>query len=414
MICLRNPNPPDTTRATQTFQRCAQALQKHEALRMTIDYVAKGTGPVADHSAPANYALTVTMAKGGRVRIDIRSEDEPVGGVLIDRDSVVEWDDRTKRWTRSKRDTKVNSARIQTRLLTDPSLRTAISPYLQSWVDASPYELIAEGSKQADSVKTANEKVNGRSCMVLTLKRSMQLQGPLWASETARIAWDEQSLLPVMRESITESTAREEGKNPITLGESSKKHVYSDITPNAPLDPTVFEYNPPKAYEFIEPDHTEKLGRAPLPANLRPVKVRSLDGEKIRLVDDRHDAPGIVVVWATWCRPCKYELRALEALRQQDEFKNLRVIAVSVDKDEAKLRKHLKENPLSFAVAHERNWRDRFALPGLPTTVVFDRQGVVRWTHTGWGADPQSNEDSLAELRAALASVMRHETAGAG
>lgn len=111
------------------------------------------------------------------------------------------------------------------------------------------------------------------------------------------------------------------------------------------------------------------------------------------------DFDGQVVVlnfWATWCAPCRVEMPHLAKLQAAYANKPVKVVAVSLDRaaDEADARKFIVEHgPLAFY------WNPSFALSrtldppviGLPTTVIFDRNGKERARLSG-GADWSSPE----------------------
>jgi thiol-disulfide isomerase/thioredoxin len=102
-------------------------------------------------------------------------------------------------------------------------------------------------------------------------------------------------------------------------------------------------------------------------------------GNELSLADFR----GKVVVlnlWATWCAPCRHEMPSLDRLQAEHGGDDLEVIALSMDRGES-LDK-IKEFYAEVGVEHLAIYRDPKAAasralraPGLPTTVVFDKQG---------------------------------------
>ncbi|MBX3480229.1 MAG: TlpA family protein disulfide reductase [Caulobacter sp.] len=132
---------------------------------------------------------------------------------------------------------------------------------------------------------------------------------------------------------------------------------------------------------------------APRPAPTAPFK--DADGKDLTLADFK----GKVVVanfWATWCAPCKVEMPTLSRLAATYEGQPVAVVAISIDRDDkdAEARAFIAANrPLKY-------YRDASgALPfllqpqaqGMPTTVIYDKQGVERARLAG-GADWASPE----------------------
>ncbi len=95
----------------------------------------------------------------------------------------------------------------------------------------------------------------------------------------------------------------------------------------------------------------------------------------------------IVDFWATWCEPCKDELPSLDALTRDLGARGLSVYAVSFDEDAAQIPPFLREVPVSFPVLWDKGgerWSSRYDIERLPTTLLVDRAGVIRFVHEGF------------------------------
>jgi len=89
----------------------------------------------------------------------------------------------------------------------------------------------------------------------------------------------------------------------------------------------------------------------------------------------------MLMSWATWCMDCKQELTALEKLWHSEQGQGLVVIAVNLDTVEAneRIKDMVDQYHLTYPI-----WRDpqnnffaTFNAPGIPTTVLLDKQGTV-------------------------------------
>jgi cytochrome c biogenesis protein CcmG/thiol:disulfide interchange protein DsbE len=123
-------------------------------------------------------------------------------------------------------------------------------------------------------------------------------------------------------------------------------------------------------------------------ARVPAYSARTLDGQLVSLESLRGKVV-VLNVWATWCRPCRAEMPALERLHKQLQSSGLEVVAVSVDAPLGQLsasgnvggdvRGFVTELDLSFMILHdrERNVEEQFLVPGLPTTFIIDRDGRI-------------------------------------
>lgn len=140
------------------------------------------------------------------------------------------------------------------------------------------------------------------------------------------------------------------------------------------------------------------------PKPLPEVIFQNAEGEEVALADFR----GQVVVlnlWATWCAPCRHEMPSLDRLQaEHGAGDDLEVIALSLDRGNSEKITLFYEE---VGVTHLDIYRDPTAqasrallAPGLPTTLVIDREG--REIGRVLGPAEWDDEDTLAKLREAV------------
>ncbi|MDE2229453.1 MAG: TlpA family protein disulfide reductase [Alphaproteobacteria bacterium] len=154
----------------------------------------------------------------------------------------------------------------------------------------------------------------------------------------------------------------------------------------------------PLAVALSPPAFRSAIGQFTL---LRPIDpapgtvIYALDGTTTRL--SRFRGKVIVVnFWATWCRPCKSEMPALDRLAAESNPNQLAVIAVSIDRDSATaatpfitahhlthLAVYLDPNQGLGSLNADHVAAGALPLWGLPITYVIDKEGGVIGYVTG-------------------------------
>jgi peroxiredoxin len=111
----------------------------------------------------------------------------------------------------------------------------------------------------------------------------------------------------------------------------------------------------------------------------------SLDGPNLRLQEQR----GHVVMinfWATWCGPCRVEMPHLSRLYEKYRGSGFTVLAVNIDEDPHKAASLAKQLGMKFPVLldSEKKVSRLYDLSTMPSTVLVDRDGRVRYVHRGY------------------------------
>ena len=117
------------------------------------------------------------------------------------------------------------------------------------------------------------------------------------------------------------------------------------------------------------------------------------DGERLKLT--LADFRGQVVLmnfWATWCAPCIRELPSLDRLQARLKPSGVKIVALSIDRSGVDaVKKFFVENGirnLDVYVDPTMDAQEAFKIPGLPTSVLIDRNGRDRGRLVGpadWG-----------------------------
>lgn len=131
-----------------------------------------------------------------------------------------------------------------------------------------------------------------------------------------------------------------------------------------------------------------------LPGRAYSVEVgeRAPDFALADLQDHTHrlsDYAGSVVLvnfWAGWCKECLVELPSLNSLYSRFSSQGLVVIGVSVDRKPEDAASAAKTAKIVFPILFDRKgevFMKQYRVIGLPTSILVDRNGVVRETFIG-------------------------------
>jgi len=117
--------------------------------------------------------------------------------------------------------------------------------------------------------------------------------------------------------------------------------------------------------------------------------------------------------WATWCKPCQEMFPKLKKLHEQEALRGLEITAItrhymayggteeSMTDELQLMRAMVTEHEVKFpvGVAADEGLQAIYGANGLPTVILIDRQGVVRYA--GPGADDPGFDETLEKYLAA-------------
>ena len=138
---------------------------------------------------------------------------------------------------------------------------------------------------------------------------------------------------------------------------------------------------------------------APVPS----YAAEKADGTPIVLADLKGEVV-LLNIWATWCKPCRQEIPALETLHKRHREAGLVVAGVSIDIDDdrEKVAEFAGALGASYAIWYDPDDRvsTTFLALGVPASYLIGRDGTLRWRHVG----PITAEDGAlnAAIRTAL------------
>lgn len=110
----------------------------------------------------------------------------------------------------------------------------------------------------------------------------------------------------------------------------------------------------------------------------------------------------LIDFWASWCIPCKASFPQLDALHKEFKDKGVTVLAVNLDEQRKAADLFLSTRPHTMPVVFDPAGRaaETFGLKGMPSSVIVDRKGIIRFIHMGY------TEKTLAQYRVEIAQLL--------
>ena len=105
----------------------------------------------------------------------------------------------------------------------------------------------------------------------------------------------------------------------------------------------------------------------------------------------------VVDFWASWCVPCRRSFPWLNEMQAKYADDGLVIIAVNVDSDPDEAAAFLRDYPADFTIHYDPNGNvaQEFGVIAMPSTYLFDRDGVQVARHLGFKVKKQDEYEAL-------------------
>lgn len=113
--------------------------------------------------------------------------------------------------------------------------------------------------------------------------------------------------------------------------------------------------------------------------------LQSVDGKTVSLSQFKGDVV-MINFWASWCGPCRQEMPLLDSIYKQYKDMGFVLLGVNVEPDSRNADAWLRKTPVSYPVLYDPKSEvsQLYQVQAMPTTVIVDRQGIVRFVHNGY------------------------------
>ena len=108
-----------------------------------------------------------------------------------------------------------------------------------------------------------------------------------------------------------------------------------------------------------------------------PFVVTTIEGKVITDKDIRGNYI-LLHFWATWCSPCLDEIPIFKEIFKNYKNSNLKILFVSLDKDETKSKRFITENKIEWInIFDSENIIKQFGINPIPHTFLIDPKGEI-------------------------------------
>lgn len=133
--------------------------------------------------------------------------------------------------------------------------------------------------------------------------------------------------------------------------------------------------------------------------------LNDLEGNSVKLSELTKTGPVFVQFWATWCVPCKEEMKVLNELWNKYKDSGFVFVAISIDdqKSLSKVKPYIESKSYKFPVLYDtdKNVFSSFGGQDPPFSVFVDRNGSIFKTYSGYMQGDDAKLDK--EIKEALA-----------
>lgn len=127
--------------------------------------------------------------------------------------------------------------------------------------------------------------------------------------------------------------------------------------------------------------------------------LKSQRGDNLKLSELRGKVV-LINFWASWCGPCRQEMPVLDELYRHYRPLDFTVLGVNVEQNSDTAKSLLKDVAVSFPILFddENKVSKMYNIKGMPSTILVDRDGNVRYMHMGY--QPGAEADYQTQIRA--------------
>lgn len=140
--------------------------------------------------------------------------------------------------------------------------------------------------------------------------------------------------------------------------------------------------------------------------NLPKVNLKDMKNKTKNLNELVDGKVTLINFWATYCVPCRKEMKHLNRINETYADQNVQVIGISIDDSRTvgRVKSMVKSQKLDYIVLldTEQKLYKNFNTTAMPFSILVDERGKILWEHTGYLPGDEAQMES--EIKKALAA----------
>lgn len=123
--------------------------------------------------------------------------------------------------------------------------------------------------------------------------------------------------------------------------------------------------------------------------------LKSDNGKNLKLAELRGQVV-MINFWATWCGPCRQEMPHLNRIQERYRKAGFVLLGVNIDEQPDAARSMIRKLGIVFPVLFDTEKRVSrlYDVSAMPSSILIDRDGRVRYVHLGYRAGHEIQYDN--------------------
>ncbi len=137
--------------------------------------------------------------------------------------------------------------------------------------------------------------------------------------------------------------------------------------------------------------------------SIKNLRLKTVDNKRFEIKEYLDKGPIVIAFWATWCKPCRKELPAINKVFQKYKDQGLTILAISIDSPRSlsKVKSFVKSSdlPYEFLIDPNGEQSTKLQVKDIPYTLLANKSGEIVYTHRGYReGDEKELDEKISEL----------------